>query len=127
MAFTGGEVDIIPYNSVCKNYFAFFLLLVKTPPVGKKRSDGQVLMAFALDEKLVEEIDAKRGALSRSAFIRVALVRLLGLSDEAARPPVREGLSKGGKPTHKSQSVALATSSEVPYHVEPHTSKRKKA
>lgn len=70
-------------------------------------------MSFALDENLITEMDQKRGALSRSAWIRVAIVRMLGLNDDAARPPAREGLSRGGKPTHKKlpQTVGISASS----------------
>ena len=96
--------------------------------VAKKRSDGQVLMSFALDEKLIAEMDQKRGALSRSAWIRVAIVRMLGLADDAARPPQREGLSRGGKPTHKKKSIEptlRVAADQTPYITA--KSKRKKA
>jgi hypothetical protein len=66
------------------------------------------LIALALDEKLLAELDAKRGALTRSAYVRLAITNMLGLPAELARPPAREGLSKGGKPTHKKKKADLA-------------------
>ena len=85
--------------------FCIFFIFFLHKGVSKKRSDGQVLVAFALDQQLADEIDSKRGALSRSAFIRVALARLMGMKDDVARPPERIGLSKGGKPTHKPKPI----------------------
>ncbi len=85
-------------------------------------------MSFALDEKLIAEMDQKRGALSRSAWIRVAIVRMLGLNDDVARPPEREGLSRGGKPTHKvkaAEPTLVAAAEETAYKID--KSKRKKA
>jgi hypothetical protein len=121
------------YDSVCKNYFAILVFFFKNACVAKKRSDGQVLMSFALDEKMIQLMDQNRGALSRSAFIRVAIAKHLGISEDVARPPEREGLSKGGKPTHKklpqtaeitppASPVSLAAEDEAKY-----ASKRKKA
>lgn len=89
---------MILYARIILHFFYFFFSF---SPVAKKRSDGQVLLSFALDEKLIKQMDEKRAALSRSAFIRVALVRSLGLEESVARPPEREGLSRGGKPTHR--------------------------
>ncbi len=45
-----------------------------------KRSPGQTLVAFPLDENLLLEIDAARGRVSRSQWIREAIgEKLLGM------------------------------------------------
>lgn len=79
----------------------------------KDRSKGQVMLSVAIDEKLLEQIDAKRGALTRSAYVRVAITKLLGVNEDLARPPERVGLSRGGRPTHKPKEKTFATMEEM--------------
>lgn len=62
----------------------------------KTRSDGQTLVAVALDQRLLDAIDKKRGNMNRSAFIREALVAQFNLPAHLAAAPDRTG--KGGRP-----------------------------
>jgi hypothetical protein len=64
--------------------------------VAKKRSAGQTLIGVAIDESLLVQIDKARGELSRSAFVRQALGKYLGLSGAITQAPDRAG--KGGRP-----------------------------
>lgn len=110
MASDGILLHNIQYARIILHFVYFFFNL---SPVTKQRSQGQVLIQAAVDEKLLEQIDANRGALTRSAYIRLALTEMLGIAEEMARPPARQG--KGGKPTHKKKPKAVA-SSKV-YHI----------
>lgn len=62
----------------------------------KPRSDGQTLVAVALDQRLLDEIDRRRGGVNRSAFIRESLVAHYKLPAHLAAAPDRTG--KGGRP-----------------------------
>jgi len=64
--------------------------------VAKKRSAGQTLIGVAIDESLLAQIDRARGESSRSAFVRQALGKYLGLSGAITQAPDRAG--KGGRP-----------------------------
>jgi hypothetical protein len=61
----------------------------------KSRSDGQTLVAVALDQRLLDEIDRRRGLVNRSAFIRESLVAHYNLPAHFAAAPDRTG--KGGR------------------------------
>jgi hypothetical protein len=92
--------------------------------------DNQTFIGLRLDPLLLEAVDKKRALkrLSRSQFIRDAIfeaVADMGVDKEIVVPPDRVGIKKGGRP--KSEPVAVAASSETPYHVDPKESKRKKA
>ena len=65
-----------------------------------QRSENQTLIAFAVDANLLAVIDAERGSLARSAWIRLALVKALTEAGydvgHLAAAPDRAG--KGGRP-----------------------------
>jgi hypothetical protein len=61
----------------------------------KPRSPGQVLIGVAVDAKLLAEIDARRGTMNRSAFVRESLAKYLQIDLTLAAAPDRTG--KGGK------------------------------
>ena len=76
-----------------------------------KRSDGQKLVSFPVDERLLAKIDAARGTQSRSAWIRGAATRYLEslgveVSEELGNAPDRVGV--GGRPTHKKKAAKKA-------------------
>ena len=63
------------------------------------RSDGQTTLTVTLSEDLLAALNVARGGLSKSAYVRAALVEKLNLSSSMAQAPDREG--KGGKPSHR--------------------------
>lgn len=92
--------------------------------------DNQTFIGLRLDPQLLAAVDKKRAMkrLTRSQFIRDAIfeaVADMGVDKEIVVPQDRVGIKKGGRP--KSETVAVAASSKVPYHVGPKESKRKKA
>jgi hypothetical protein len=64
--------------------------------VSKPRSPGQTLIGVAVDEHLLDAIDKNRGGLTRSAFVRNAIGKYLGISGDVLHAPDRTG--KGGRP-----------------------------
>lgn len=69
-----------------------------------KRSDGQKLIAFPVDVRLLAMVEKARGRMSRSAWIRKAVVNELvrmgfDVPEDIGEAPDRVG--KGGRPTHK--------------------------
>jgi metal-responsive CopG/Arc/MetJ family transcriptional regulator len=60
-----------------------------------KRSAGQKVIAFPLDEDLLDELDRVRGSMNRSQFIREALAIKLGVDPRKTAAPDRAG--KGRK------------------------------
>lgn len=75
--------------------------------MAKKRSAGQTLIGVAIDESLLAQIDRARGELSRSAFVRQALGKFLGLSGAITQAPDRAG--KGGRP----RKIASASNTQM--------------
>lgn len=76
--------------------------------VPNQRSPGQKLIALALDEELLASLDAARGTMNRSQFIREALVEKVAegitLREGISAPPDRAG--KGGRPAKKQNRKA---------------------
>ncbi len=81
--------------------------------MSKLRSPGQTLIGVAVDEKLLQAIDLKRGGMTRSAFVRQAIGNFLGVSGELLDAPDRTG--KGGRPkkTNSAQRAELEPSHDV--------------
>ena len=69
----------------------------------KSRSPGQTLIGVAVDATFLREIDAKRGGLSRSAFVRMCLAKYLNIPESLAAAPDRTG--KGGRPKKELEAV----------------------
>jgi hypothetical protein len=61
-----------------------------------KRSDGQTLLTVAVDQNLLEAIDAKRRHENRSAFVRRVICEHLNIDLALSAAPDRTG--KGGRP-----------------------------
>ena len=70
------------------------------------RSPGQTLLSVAVDAQLLAEIDAKRGLMNRSAFVRECLAKYLGIDLTLAAAPDRTG--KGGRPLKSAQPTIKA-------------------
>ncbi len=114
------------YYRVCKFYFTFPSPCSKNEAV--PRSKGQSRITITLSEELLESVDAARGGMSRSAFIREAMVEKLDLDEKLSLAPDRVGV--GGRPTHKPKDAVpkdAVPKDAVPKDAEPKESGPKDA
>jgi hypothetical protein len=86
-----------------------------------KENERQQLIGFRVGPELLDEIDRKRGRLSRSEFLRQAVfaeLKDLGsdLNEEATTAPDRKG--KGGRPRKRIQTPEKAQINRTGKHTQ---------
>lgn len=88
----------------CKSHFG---------GVSHVRSEGQIIVSLSLSEDLVREVDAIRGGLSRSAFMREAVAALLKSKGKAVPESILRAPDRAGKPRKKRASAASSLLASV--------------